>query len=857
MGDRLHGAREQMTLRCFPARGIWRWSALSVLALSAASSARAQETDVGAFSPNSSHDLASTFISFLFGSGDVPDNSLFAAAHLGAVAEGLRHAMSIYGLAMLVLAGFLLFYHVVSMVADTAHQGVVLGKRTNQVWAPIRLVIAIVLLVPIGSGLSIGQHVVLKIAMSGSNMASHAWESAASPLRSHFYGLVTPRGPDVSSFVARSLEMELCHTIYEQARAVQPTAPGVRLAGNMGDILRIPATPMAPETWRYTNLLNASIPMCGEYRFSGFRLLRVGHAVSNDTIGHIADDISTFSHAEAEVTLTQAHMIAAYAAPAFNGNDLAALPTIHDDFLSLRHTVQQQLDNHLQVLSAAQAAVAAKYLAQNDGAGWIAAAFFIPNLVRAQESYGELVDHILPDVQEPVFVHRALTQQVMSDALGAEPALRGADHDVGDDLFRFYGRVSHINARMQDWLYGSVTDEMSFVASSGFDLRDQINPATDAPAAFSLFARMIDNGAITHGVWGRGGEGRDAGNPFGFAMRTDNFNPFTSLIEFGRRQFDLGIFLVGLSGSVMAVPQILMPSLFVSVLGILFVVGGLGLVFVIPLLPFVRFLLAVLVWMVELLEALVAVPLVAIAHLTPTGEGLSGGVARQAYLLWISLAIRPILTVFGLLAGALIFALGLFLLLAGFMPLMQLASSANSGILIVANTGLVLIYDVLAYAIANVAFRGINQLPDQALRWISPFVVTEVGKETSSTASATATATGSPVSAFMEKMSHYTMRGGAGSAAGAHTSSPNDTRHSPLFPLYRQDAETAALSKRSEVNKSATSTAANNAASTNVNVAVTPVIVDRSKPEKDKKKKPGEPSGETPHHPDKDPPPQA
>jgi conjugal transfer/type IV secretion protein DotA/TraY len=47
-----------------------------------------------------------------------------------------------------------------------------MGKRANQIWAPIRLVFAIGLLVPINGGMNSGQYIVIKVAELGSGMAS-------------------------------------------------------------------------------------------------------------------------------------------------------------------------------------------------------------------------------------------------------------------------------------------------------------------------------------------------------------------------------------------------------------------------------------------------------------------------------------------------------------------------------------------------------------------------------------------------------------------------------------------------------------------------------------------------------------
>jgi conjugal transfer/type IV secretion protein DotA/TraY len=81
---------------------------------------------------------------------------------------------------------------------------------------------------------------------------------------------------------------------------------------------------------------------------------------------------------------------------------------------------------------------------------------------------------------------------------------------------------------------------------------------------------------------------------------------------------------------------------------------GFVLAFVLPMFPFTRFFFAVLSWLGSIVEAVIAMPLVALAHLNPEGEGLPGQ-AKQGYLFVFSIFLRPILSVFGLVAGLLMF----------------------------------------------------------------------------------------------------------------------------------------------------------------------------------------------------------
>lgn len=63
------------------------------------------------------------------------------------VQAGLRQVLSWYSYAILVLASFLMLDYLLRIVAETAHTGRP-GGKANQLWAPIRVVPAIGLLIP-------------------------------------------------------------------------------------------------------------------------------------------------------------------------------------------------------------------------------------------------------------------------------------------------------------------------------------------------------------------------------------------------------------------------------------------------------------------------------------------------------------------------------------------------------------------------------------------------------------------------------------------------------------------------------------------------------------------------------------
>jgi conjugal transfer/type IV secretion protein DotA/TraY len=82
---------------------------------------------------------------------------------------------------------------------------------------------------------------------------------------------------------------------------------------------------------------------------------------------------------------------------------------------------------------------------------------------------------------------------------------------------------------------------------------------------------------------------------------------------------------------------------------------GFILFYVLPFLPFLYFFFAFGTWIKSIFEAMVGAPLWALAHLRIDGEGLPGDSASSGYFLIFEIFVRPILTVFGLVAAVLIF----------------------------------------------------------------------------------------------------------------------------------------------------------------------------------------------------------
>lgn len=159
--------------------------------------------------------------------------------------------------------------------------------------------------------------------------------------------------------------------------------------------------------------------------------------------------------------------------------------------------------------------------------------------------------------------------------------------------------------------------------------------------------------------------------------------------------------------------------------------AGIILFYVIPLTPFMYFFLAAGRWVKSIFEAMIAVPLWAMAHIRIDGTGLPG-VAGNGYFLVFEIFLRPVLTLFGLLASITTYGA----LMVIFNDIFDLVvdnlannnidanAAANDQDYIDTFRGTVdmffytVLYAIIAYMMAMASFKLIDLIPDSILRWM-------------------------------------------------------------------------------------------------------------------------------------------
>jgi hypothetical protein len=178
----------------------------------------------------------------------------------GFLQNGMQKMMETFNSGVLVIAGIMLAWAVLSVVVDTAKTGVVGGGRHNMVWAPIRIVFALGLLIPLGDvGFSSGQFMTTKLAEWGSNLGTNVWQGyLGGAFASAFLADQSVENP--TSLIRAYTDMWLCRVAFN---SYTYQATGKIDSGQLVKRVRTEGIPGVTRTWEYTFTNAAAANLCG------------------------------------------------------------------------------------------------------------------------------------------------------------------------------------------------------------------------------------------------------------------------------------------------------------------------------------------------------------------------------------------------------------------------------------------------------------------------------------------------------------------------------------------------------------------------------------------------------------------
>ena len=173
----------------------------------------------GYFTDEFGDPLTSIFLNELFG-------PLFPAVNQTGTHETVfSKIIGYFNIVAIGLGGLLFAWNATAGLLQTAHEGELLGRRWSSLWAPVRIVFAVGMLVPLPNmhGYNAVQTGVAYLVRGATMSASYIWEQASKEILIH-QTPIAASAPQIPGNIVRSLySIAVCRVIVEDQLAANPT----------------------------------------------------------------------------------------------------------------------------------------------------------------------------------------------------------------------------------------------------------------------------------------------------------------------------------------------------------------------------------------------------------------------------------------------------------------------------------------------------------------------------------------------------------------------------------------------------------------------------------------------------------
>lgn len=614
-------------------------------------------------------------------------------------------------LAILMAAGTsVLIWHVISGTVATAHEGTVLGKNWHQVWAPIRVVMGVGLLVPIANGFCLAQVLVISIACWSGSVGNLLWSSYLTGLTTP--GLSAPSLPATGALVRQFADAEVCHAgLSEKSvelggnalpavtaeRSNLSSLGGVEVTtGNAWNALSSWATGGSSASSAQVNrtLVTWDYGPCGA--ISGPFALNAGGDASVT-----AFDTSRLSAIEslrsALNTAATTYVGVETSGPSTAASEPPAVAALVSAVTSAKSAFDSGLTSAASTLVAgANGGAESTFVTNAQAAGWVSAGSYYMTLARLQTRVQQVAD-TLPSI-------------TISENADAEyrPLLHELHAGPYAPITRFDAAY---DAAAKSW------------SSSVPDLSAGVKAGADEHSSMSIFGLLN---------WLFSGVFQIVDTHFtGVSVSDTAGSGMQQLVDFGSKLLSavtavLGIGVVGIlaaggagaaAGAVLGASGVAAYAVKIAV-GVAVGVVGVGALhaYVLPVIPFVMWAFAVVSVLILVAEAMVAAPLWALMHVRMDGQELVGPAQHAGYLIIFNLFLRIPLTLMALFLSFGVFQAGLWLLSITFWPA-ALSATADTSAGMVGSLVMLLILSFVHWHLAMRSFGLITTLPDRVSRW--------------------------------------------------------------------------------------------------------------------------------------------
>lgn len=661
--------------------------------------------------------LTSRYLNQIFG-------PLFQAREGTNAQSVLANVLGYFNVFVVSVAGILFFYNITVGVLQSAHEGEVLGRRWSSLWAPLRVIFAVGLLVPLPGlgGYNVVQAGAAYLVRGGTGAASLMWSVAATSIL----------GDDIPlSAEAPRFPPEIVEQVYRQAACLQIVQYQTTLVNEQSvagwyDVTEISRVRNPTDRISFLTAIRSTpaaepslVGLCGGWSTPPppAYLIDLGSdgedVIRNFTAGHAL--------IMREVTEGVSSLVAQHFDHIFEGGQ--TMPDISVDLAEIQILANQEMSEFSREIRSLGIAASGQDDARDMllthvsggengrwGQGWLGAGSWYIAMARFNNRLSSLTD---------------ARSTVLEASLSADPAaIFEAAGGVGSGRTYLFGNLG--GRPTEEDLANLPNAHEALRILSGFDRMFEESTVRLAGLGYQLSpAQMSEinrdsSGSLWEYIPGLQDAIERVSNAILSAFNPSNMlshDPIVSLINVGKALMSLAMVLA-VSTVVAGLPTggaaaIVMTPIIASLMA-----AGALLAFILPIMPFLIFSLAAVGYFLTVIEAIVAVSLWALGHMRMDGEGLSGEAGRQGWLLLLSLTFTPVLMIIGFLAGMIVFRVGAALIGTGFY---YAASSIVGGDVLfglLSIVGYSVLQAVIFLILLDKSFSLIVDFPQRVFKWI-------------------------------------------------------------------------------------------------------------------------------------------
>lgn len=593
--------------------------------------------------------------------------------------------------AVLIIGGVLVSYTILAGTLGTAHDGEMLGKKFSSVWLPIRTAMGTALVLPVlPGGYCIMQGLVAWLVVQGIGLADVVWSSYMSSSNIAKTVVVSMESPQVRSMAWNTFGNLACVRGYEKVyNDTRQASPSVYPEARFG------YTTQTTSTGTLINFGTVGAEVMGFTNNScGTLFLARTEPFASSTPGtggfNYLGDLSTLN---GELSAADAQHLTAVNT-LISSIDAAAVAFVNNP--SNTGAVETAVNNAAMTYSTSVKNAAAGIISQladfrqlEQSAtqdGWMLAGAWFMRMSYLQDVTHKAIAKS-PDVTPPSSnINEVFSDQYASSFLRPLNELR--ENAAGAGEFGIANSVDQ--SKSADTGAGRFIDRIR----SGFSLDGQLK-------------KMFRAGYNTF-------TGNDTEHPILQMKRVGEWTAWIATgmyLAYGKMMALIGTTQgtgVSLAIATLPITMIVFPTL---------IAVSFALIYVLPMMPFFIWFGLFIGWVVLVVQALLAAPMWAVMHLSPHGDDLTGSGA-QGYKLVLSLLLRPVLMVFGLIAALTMITVIGQMVNKVFFNVFLLAQQDTSIILML--IGLIaspLLYFGFMYTVITKILSVIHIVPDQMLNW--------------------------------------------------------------------------------------------------------------------------------------------